>query len=139
MSSPFQRAFSSKSPLKETGYRDPESKDHPSGSTEYGHKQTRRQPAFIPTQPESNRSSAIGSGASTMTRASQKPNQKKKPSIMDVATGPMQSSGAARLLWETGKKIYKAIDTPQERTAMKNKVKEAWNIFKGPRSTKVGN
>ena len=136
MSSPFQRAFSSKSPLKETSYRDHENihglvKQQPTGSTEYGQQQTLRQPAFIPTQPESNRP--------RFTSPTPVDPPSKKPSMMDIATGPMQSSGAARLLWETGKKIYQAIDTPEERTAMKNKVKEAWNIFKGPRSTRVGN
>jgi len=116
MSSPFQRAFSSKSPLKEPNYHDPESKDHNPSRT--APETATNRPRFTsptPVDPPS-----------------------KKPSMMDIATGPMQSSGA-RLLWETGKKIYQAIDTPQERAAIKSKIKEAWKNIKGPRSIKVGN
>jgi len=105
MSSPFQRAFSSKSPLKETGYRDPE---------------LTRQKMEDEGLPK-------------------KETESKKPSIRDVAAGPMRPLLPAQKVWEKAKKVYQAIDTPEERAAIKSKVKEAWKNIKGPRSTKVGN
>jgi hypothetical protein len=86
------------------------------GVTEHIQQQNMRQPSFAQTKPES-----------------------KKPSIRDVAAGPMRPFFPAERVWEKAKKVYQAVDTPEERTTIKNKVKEAWNIFKGPRSTKVDN
>jgi len=103
MSSPFQRAFSSKHPLKQ---------NHVDSKVE-------KRPRFTsptPVDPPS-----------------------KKLSMMDIATGPIHPLLPAKRIWEKAKKIYHAVDTPEERTAIKNKIKKAWNIFKGPRSTRVGN
>ena len=101
MSSPFQRAFSSKHPLKETNYHDPELKHQDS--------------------------------------TPQKETESKKPSLRDVAAGPTRPLFPAQRVWEKAKKVYQAIDTPEERTAIKDKLVEGWKNIKGPRSTRVGN
>jgi len=59
--------------------------------------------------------------------------------MMDLATGPIRPLFPAKRVWEKAKKVYQAIDTPEERAVIKSKVKEAWKNIKGPRSTKVGN
>jgi hypothetical protein len=58
---------------------------------------------------------------------------------MDVAAGPTPSLFPAQRVWEKAKKVYQAIDTPEERTAIKDKLVEGWKNIKGPRSTKVDN
>ena len=109
MSSPFQRAFSSKSPLKETNYHDPEL--------------TRQKVEDI----------SLAEGLP------KKETESKKPSLRDMAAGPLRPFFPLQKVWKKAKKVYQAIDTPEERTAIKSKVKEAWKNIKGPRSTKVGN
>jgi len=113
MSSPFQRAFSSKSPLKQT---------------------------LADTEPRSNRGSKEMATEYFQDWTDQKLKKKEKPNWRDMATGPMKSPlFPAKRMWEKAKKVYQAIDTPEERTALKNKVVEAWKNIKGPRSTRVGN
>ena len=109
MSSPFQRAFSSKHPLKETNYHDPELKRQEAGDL------------------------------SLTEGLPKKETESKKPSLRDVAAGPTRPLFPAQRVWEKAKKVYQAIDTPEERTAIKDKLVEGWKNIKGPRSTRVGN
>ena len=53
--------------------------------------------------------------------------------------GPMRPLFPAQRVWEKAKKVYQAIDTPEERPAIKDKLVEGWKNIKGPRSTRVGN
>jgi len=115
MSSPFQRAFSTKSPLKQ-----------------------KNRTRFLKKLGYSDKE-IHGDNTETLLKQTEPQTKKKKPSMMDLATGPIRPLFPAKRVWEKAKKVYQAIDTPEERAVIKSKVKEAWKNIKGPRSTKVGN
>jgi len=117
MSSPFQRSFSSKSPLNR-GYK-----------------------KII--DPHSGKGVAVDplpvAKEKTLPESKPKYHKEVKPTLKDVMSGPMQKAHLPlEKMWNKAKSLYEAVDTPEERKALKTKLTQAWDTFKGPRSKKVG-
>jgi|TARA_R110000851_G_scaffold136005_2_gene271598 hypothetical protein len=142
MSSPFQRAFSSKSPIKQnhTDSKVELAPDRPMKDIQKTYDDNIAYAKGLLNRGKLSKENyqSVVDEENAMLK-DWKIRKTAKPSLMDVAAGPTPPLFPAQRVWEKAKKVYQAIDTPEERTAIKDKLVEGWKNIKGPRSTKVDN